>query len=66
MKRTTDHGPRCTCSGGEHGPSTHRGAAHFTRCNHSTLKATTKRYQRQTFRRLPGTRGYTRILDGDA
>lgn len=46
-------------------PSTHRGAEHLTRCPHSTLKRTTARYTKQSFRRIPGTRGYTRILDGE-
>jgi hypothetical protein len=30
------------------------------------MKRTTRKFQRQTFRRLPGTRGYTRILDGES
>lgn len=63
MRRPTDHAPRCTCQGGEHGPSTHRAAAHLTRCRHSTLKETTKRYQKIRWRPIPGTRGLTVSLD---
>lgn len=64
MTRLTNVPARCWCRGGEHGPTTHRGAAHFSGCKHSTLRDTTKRYQRQTFRRLPGTKGVTVVLDG--
>lgn len=54
----------CCCMANQNAPSTHRGAAHFTRCTHSTLRATTRKFQRPTYRRLPGTRGVTVVLDG--
>ena len=65
MTRLTNTPARCQCMSGEDGTSTHRAAKHFSRCPHSDLKRTTKRYQRQTFKRLPGTRGVTVVLDGE-
>jgi hypothetical protein len=49
--------------GGTDGPSTHRAARHLSRCSHSTLAATTRRYQRVCVKRIPGTRGLTVSLD---
>lgn len=61
---TTRQSPaRCTCMSGEDALSTHRAARHDGKCQHSDLTRTTKRYQRQTFRRLPGTKGVTVVLD---
>jgi hypothetical protein len=65
MTRITHHAPRCDCMSGEAGTSTHRAAKHFSRCKHSTLEATTRKYRKQTFRRLPGTKGVTVVLDGE-
>jgi hypothetical protein len=61
---TNPHPLRCTCMSGEDGLSTHRAARHDGRCIHSDLTRTTKRYIRRTFKRLPGTRGVTELLDG--
>lgn len=56
---------RCDCMSSEDGTSTHRAAKHFSRCRHSTLAETTKRYVKRAFKRLPGTRGVTVVLDGE-
>ena len=64
-RRGTDTSARCTCMSGEDALSTHRAARHDGKCRHSELTRTMKRYQPTKFRRLPGTRGYTRILDAD-
>ena len=63
MTRRTNVPARCWCSGGEHGPSTHRGAKHLSRCPHSDLSRTTRKYRPVHTRRLPGTRGLTVVLD---
>jgi hypothetical protein len=64
MTRSANAPARCTCMSGEDALSTHRAARHDGTCPHSDLTRTTKRYQRQTIRRLPGTRGVTIVLDG--
>lgn len=55
---------RCSCMSGADGLSTHRAAKHLSTCKHSQLGATTKRFQKWRFRRLPGTKGVTVTLDG--
>jgi hypothetical protein len=55
---------RCTCMSNADSLSTHRAARHDGRCQHSELTRTVKRYQRTAFRRIPGTRGLTPVLDG--
>lgn len=64
MTRSTNTPARCPCMSGQDALSTHRAARHFSGCKHSTLRETTRRYQRQTFRRVPGTKGVTVVLDG--
>jgi hypothetical protein len=43
--------------------STHRGARHLSTCRHSTLRDTTRPHRPVQFRRLPGTKGITVVLD---
>lgn len=65
MSRKTNEPARCSCMSSEDGLSTHRAARHLSSCKHSTLKDTTKKYQRLRWRPIPGTRGYTVSLDRD-
>lgn len=61
---TNPHPLRCTCMSGEDGLSTHRAARHDGKCIHSDLTRTTKRYVKSRYKRIPGTRGLTAVLDG--
>lgn len=57
---------RCICDRASEGsPSTHHGPVHLTECEHSTLAETTRPYAPKKFRRLPGTRGLTPVLEDD-
>lgn len=46
----------CVCMGSTIGPSTHRGAAHFTSCAHSELRRTTVGQPLVHVRPVVGTR----------
>jgi hypothetical protein len=65
MKPPRNEPARCSCMSGEDGLSTHRAARHFSRCHHSTLRATTQKHRGvPKLRPVPGTRRVTVILDG--
>lgn len=54
----------CACMSRPDAPSTHRGAAHFSSCRHSTLRETTAPPRpRPRLKPIPGTRNFTVSLD---
>jgi hypothetical protein len=64
MMRHSHEPARCVCMSDADGLSTHRAAKHLSSCHHSTLRATTKKFQRLRWRPIPGTRAITVSLDG--